>query len=232
MANMNSIKLYHHLGLGDHFICNGLVNAIAKRYDQLFLPCWQRYLKTVSHLYSDFDNIKVYPIDQEPSGVYDYEPELPVIRVGFEQLDPSGFERSFYSQLGLPYETRFTEFRLPRDLTGSSRFLEQVQRDLGNDYIFVHNQSSVGKFDLSIASDLPQHVSQVSDTPNVIDYVDTLKNAKEIHVINSSIIALVINLYQCGMLSSTRVFYHDVRKISQGGIPLEIPSQFETIYYV
>jgi hypothetical protein len=232
MEFMNKVIVYHHLGLGDHFICNGLVHALSNQYDTIYLPCWKKYYPTVAHLYSEFENIQVFSIDKEPDDILSYDSKIPIIAIGFNNVDVTQFERSFYKQVNLPYETRFTEFRLPSNDLRSKLFYEKVKQKLGDDYIFVHNESSVGIFHLSIKPGLPQHVSKISDTPNVIDYTETLKHAKEIHIINSSIAALVINMYYCGMLTQTKIVYHNIRKLSQGGIPLEIPSTIETIYYV
>ena len=33
MANKNKILIYHHLGLGDHFHCNGIVRTLYKKYN-------------------------------------------------------------------------------------------------------------------------------------------------------------------------------------------------------
>ena len=30
--------LHHHLGLGDHFVFNGMVNYISKQYDKIYIP--------------------------------------------------------------------------------------------------------------------------------------------------------------------------------------------------
>jgi hypothetical protein len=227
----NEIILYHHLGLGDHFTCNGLVQYLAKKYTKIHLACWKRYYETVSYLYKDNTNITVFGIENEPQDVLTYNPSLPLIRIGFEHTDPNNFERSFYSQLGLPYETRFEQFYLPKNLEGSKIFLQSVKQKLGDDFIFVHNQSSAGRFDLRIDSTLPRYTLEISDTPNLLDYVDTLKEAKEIHVINSGIVGLVINMFHCGMLVNSKIFYHNVRKFSQGGIPLEIPDEFIKVNY-
>ena len=32
MANKNKILIYHHLGLGDHFHCNGIVRTLYKKH--------------------------------------------------------------------------------------------------------------------------------------------------------------------------------------------------------
>jgi hypothetical protein len=229
---MNEVILYHHLGLGDHLICNGLVHTVAESYSQVHLACKRNYFSTVKCLYEDFDNIKVFPIDKEPNDVFAYNNTLKIMRVGFEHVDIKAFEKSFYNQLNIPYLNRFTKFKLPKNNLSSKQFYQMTVDRLGEEYIFVHNESSGNKFDIKIQSNLPAHVVQKSDTNNVLDYVTTICNAKEIHVINSSIFALVVNLYFTGHLNSNKIVYHNIRTIAQGGIPLEVPETFIIEKYI
>ena len=48
---MTNVVLHHHLGLGDHFICNGLVHSLLERnnWEELHLVCKPHYSKTVKH---------------------------------------------------------------------------------------------------------------------------------------------------------------------------------------
>lgn len=208
--------------MGDHFICNGLVHHIAERYKTIHLPAKKNYFATIKHLYEDFDNVKVFPIVSEPTDINNKG--LAILRIGFERCDPMRFERSFYEQENIPYEYRFSKFKLPSNLEKSKQFYDSVVRRLGKEYIFVHDTSSVKKFDLEIESDLPQHVVSVEDTPDVIDYTDAICNAKEVHFINSSIQALVLNLNYMGMVKADKVVYHNARPIRMGGVPIEVPA--------
>ena len=38
--------IYHHLGLGDHLICNGLVNYLSLYFNKVFLPVKKEILIT------------------------------------------------------------------------------------------------------------------------------------------------------------------------------------------
>ena len=46
------IYIYHHLGLGDHIICNGLVRFLQKKHNQVSLFCYQHNIENVSFMYS------------------------------------------------------------------------------------------------------------------------------------------------------------------------------------
>lgn len=230
---MIRVVVYHHLGMGDHFICNGLVNELSKKYDELVLVCKRNYSKTVRHLYADNSKVKVHEIISEPADVFSFceKENLPLLRIGFENMNPKDFEKSFYAQLGLPFEYRNTRFELPSDLDTSKIFYEATVKALGDDYIFIHDESSVGKYDLKIESDLPRFYVKREDTDDVLDYVHTICNAKQVHFINSGLFPLVVALYYKRMLKAKEVFFHDCRTIAQGGLFINIPETFNRVNY-
>lgn len=230
---MNKIILHHHTGLGDHFICNGLVHSFANTFDEVNLICKKPYVKTVAHLYEDrSDKIKILPVENEFSDIPGYAEKLKmdVYRVGFDKCDFNNFEESFYKQCGLDPMQEYYGFFLPNNMEGSKIFYQKILQSKGEDYIIVHDTSTYGKFNLKIDSDLPKHTVEKSDTDDVLDYVDSLCNAKEIHVINSGLNNLVFQLHYKKMLAG-KVFYHNARKLKDGGIPVKVLEGIEVIEY-
>jgi hypothetical protein len=231
---MNKIVLHHHTGIGDHFMCNGLVHVFAHNFDEVHLICKKPYLKTIGHLYEDYSNkIKILPVDDEFSDPVKYAEEnnIPLYRVGFDKCDFSAFEQSFYKQYDLDPDLEFTNFKLPKRLDGSKIFFNGVLENLGKDYIFVHNSSSYKTFDLKIESNLPKHVADKKDTEDILDYVDTICNAAEVHVISSALHNLVFQLYIRDMIKSKNVYYHDIRKREDGGFPIRVPEGIKVVNY-
>lgn len=231
---MNDIVLYHHLGLGDHLTCNGLVHALAERHRTIYLVCKEKNQKTVRHLYHDFKNIIVVPISKEPDSVVDFSQKIntSILRVGFEYVNPSKFERSFYEQVGVPFEAKDAKFVFPSNMTGSKTLYDKVVSDIGKDYAFIHDESSSGKYTLSIDTQLPKFTVKMSDTDDILDYVDLICNASEIHVINSGVYHLIPPLLKQGRIKTNKIFYHDCRPFHMGGIPIEVPQGIKTIEYI
>lgn len=231
---MVDIVLYHHLGLGDHLTCNGLVHSLAEKYRTVYLICKEKNQKTVRHLYHDFNNIIVVPISKEPDSIVDFSQKIntPILKVGFEHVDPSKFERSFYEQLDIPFEAKVTKFVFPKNMTGSKTLYDKVVNEIGKHYVFVHDESSSGKYSLNIETVLPVFTAKMSDTDDILDYVDLLCNASEIHVINSGVYHLIPPLLKQGRIQTDRIFYHDCRPFHKGGIPLELPQGIRTIEYI
>jgi hypothetical protein len=227
------VIIHHHLGIGDHFTCNALVHYLSKDYDEVWLACKGYTEATVKHLYEDYPKIKPFVIQREPEDVYDFSTlsEIPIIRIGFEYTNPNEFERSFYSQFGLPLEYKNDNFRLPLLLNKSKEFYDKVVDELSEDYIFIHDESTAGSFSLKIQSKLNRFFVKKEDTPDVLDYVHTICNAKEIHFINSGIFPLVVLLDHMGLIETKKIFYHNKRKFHEGGLKIELPAHYIEIPY-
>lgn len=223
---MPAVIVHHHLGLGDHFICNGLVNSLCNVYDKIYLACKKHYFPTVNYLYSENPQVEVFEILNEPQDIINVsqQKQIPILHIGFQHCDIKNFESSFYQQLGYDPCLQYSGFKLPAISENSYILYNNWVQDHGKDYIFVHDQSSVAKFPLHIESQLPRYVVEKSQTPNVLDYVNLMLNATEIHVVNSSVQALVWPLLMQSRFKSTNIFFHDFSSVYQNqSITIKIP---------
>lgn len=230
---MKSVIIHHHLGIGDHFICNGLVHSISDEYDEVHLVCKKSCYNTVKHLYEDYPNIKVIPVANEAGDIYKYAAStgIPLAKIGFEELDKSKFERSFYELVNVPLQNRFTRFRFPINLNKSILFHKKVVENLGKDYIFVFNTSTHCTHELKLTTNLKQFTAEKSDTTDILDYIHTIIYAKEVHFINSGLWPMIVQLHYLQLLRANRICFHDVRKLSEGGLKIDIPPGIEIIKY-
>ena len=62
---MADIVIHHHLGLGDHIDCNGMVRYFADLYegDTIHTFAKKQYFDMIEWMYRDDDQIKVHRID-------------------------------------------------------------------------------------------------------------------------------------------------------------------------
>lgn len=220
-ADNRDWMIHHHLGTGDHFICNGLVNYICSNREQhnrssqlVYLACKKRNLEIVSYLYSD--NTMVIPTeigDNEISEVNRFveKNNLKLIRVGFDQCDPNNFEVSFYNQFNIPYDVRYEYFKLPK-----TKFWKMLETP-NEKYILIHDSCSDAKFDLEIETSLKK-VYLDSNEP-LFSHMDLINKASEIHCVNSSIYHLIDNMSNL----SCPLFFHDVRRTS---VPCKISKKW------
>ena len=61
----NQVYFYHHLGLGDHFHCNGVVRYLLKnRYQgkKVHLFAKKKYFEMVKFMYRDLDQLKIISV--------------------------------------------------------------------------------------------------------------------------------------------------------------------------
>ena len=210
---LNPIIVYHHLGLGDHFICNGLVNDIAERIP-VYLICKDTYFPTISCLYGD--NFAVKPIaitnssyesEVEQVKVLEREMRLPLYTIGFANIDHTRFDQNFYEFANIPFEYRYTKFKLPKFTVGAINLFTKLYQ--GQEYILAHTQSSEGSYDINIESDLPIIYVNPNETNNMMNWCDLIKYATEIHCIPSSFYCLVDSMANN---IKAKLFYHSMRR--------------------
>lgn len=200
--------IYHHLGLGDHFVCNGLVNFIAKNYQSIiYLICKKKNLSTVKYLYSDNDKINVIPIPginefDEISELAASMPDQKILIIGFNHCDPNNWDRSFYSQLSLPFEIRYSHFKLPKN---KPNVLIPVTN---KNFILIHSTTSVQEYSLKIESDKNKIYITDNISDNLFSYLDLIYSASEIHCVNSSVFHLIDSLTNI----NASLYYHDIRR--------------------
>lgn len=202
---MKDIILHHHLGLGDHFVCNGLVHCLSNKYDRIYLPCKSSNYSTVKHLYSESPKIKIFKIDKNEFleiKTFASIVNTKILMIGFEHCDIKNWDKSFYNQVKINFSERYDSFYLPK--TKPIPLLKVPSED----YILVHDEASVGKFNLDIKTDLKIIKIEKGLCDNLFSYIDIINNAKEIHCINSSVFHLIDSLVNI----SDKLFYYNIRK--------------------
>lgn len=194
--------------MGDMFICNGLIRRLISEsdYENYYVICKKKYYKTIRKMYSDEDKITVIPIEgnNEYEEVYNLTVDGGMLRIGHEHLNQHlNFDESFYNQVGYEIEDKFDWCGINRnELTENKCYDEEVHNE---NYIFVHDKSSVGEFDLDIETNFDV-VKPNNMNYDVIDYIKVIENAKEIHCLDSSFLNMID-------LIETRVpcFFHRIK---------------------
>lgn len=199
------IIIHHHLGLGDHFICNGIVNSFTDRGFTVLLPAKVHNYVTVCHLYSANPLVHVFKVQHEDTDIIakSIETNVPIVRIGFEKCNPLSFEQSFYNSAYLHYHHRYTNFRMPV-------LPSQTYPVPSEPYIIVHKQASetIKHNTLKIETELlVVEIQSTSEYPNLFSYLPLIRGAQEIHCVHSSIYCLVDSI--CG--PHQKLFFHDAR---------------------
>lgn len=200
------IYVHHHLGLGDHIVCNAIVRDLYKKYGRLTLAVKEHNYGSVKQLYRDLD-IRFHKVKTDSDCLPSYF-KTPTIRIGFEHCRED-WEKSFYDQVGLDYSDRFSKFYISRNLEREKILEEKL--NLPEEYAFVNSTASTGYNNIELKTELPL-VELQPVTDSIFDWIGVIEKAKEIHTIDSSIFQLIKQLdikakkffYDTRMADSTR----------------------------
>jgi hypothetical protein len=194
--------IYHHLGLGDHIICNGLVRYYQKIHNDISVFCKNQNYENVSYMYRDNPLIKIIKVIDD-NNVNDYiiknNIKNDVILVGFtgeNRDEASSFDEAFYFQHKIPFSKRFDDFYFKRDFELEQNIVKELNPN-NEKYIFTHN-IDINKINTNL---------KIIDNPvnySIFNLILLIENAEEVHLMESSIKNLV-NSYK---MEKPKFFYH------------------------
>lgn len=199
---MSSIILYHHLGLGDHIICHGIVREYCKKYEKVAIFSKPHNYASVSFMFSDLKNLTILKGDDVFAKKFIFLNKFKLWRfrynkikiVGFKFLNNKSnltFEQQFYKIADVDFAKKWENFYIPRNLEKELDFLKKVTPS--NGYVFVH-EDNARNYTINrekIGSKFPIFTPQTKFTNNIFDYCTIIEKATEIHVIDSSFMFLI-----------------------------------------
>ena len=221
---MNSLYVHHHLGLGDMIHMNGMMRKILKeeKYDSIYVFSKNCHKTMVDWMYRDELRIKVIGIDetgpeiqlvdQFMSGV-----EGDFVRIGHEyyrpqnnEIGPITCDMIFYNQVGVPYSSRFDDCYWERDLEEEERVYNKLAPK-GKNYIFVHDDPSRGFVINDEATNPNLEIVRNDMSESIFHLGALLENAKEIHLMESSIRCMVEFLKPKLLENKVKLYFHNFR---------------------
>lgn len=161
-----------HLGAGDALLCCGLVRALVHKGARLILPCWERNRPSIEILFADLikrEQVTLFSVTTD-----DYaSPCVNEIRLGYygEGFDATRFDWSFYNQAGVAFLDKWEMFEVGGAFP-KAPFNKHPER-------FVHDDYARG-------FNIPLDGLRPTGYPTIFDYTHLLREAREIHCINSS----------------------------------------------
>jgi hypothetical protein len=204
--------IHHHLGLGDHIICNGMVRHLCKYNDNVVLFCYSHYRENVEYIYSDLQNLEIFDFDTEQEIVNftkrNRAVETNLIKPGFNDLDACldrmTFDEAFYYLVGLDFSVRFDEFYIPRDLEREKEVCETLNPE-NEKYIFVLDDPKRG-YNIDM-NKIPSEYKIITNDYRFLmfDYIFLLENAEEIHMMQTGFLDLV-NSYK---MNKPKIYRHN-----------------------
>ena len=198
----NELYIYHHLGLGDHIVCHGLVRHYCKQFDTVYLFVKPHNHDNVQYMYNDLENLKLIAGDDTYANNY-ISKVTKYLKIGFNAVTDVPWDIAFYKQVGLDFNLSWDLFHIRRDL-GREQEAYRVLNPNNKPYIFVHGHS-IGQTipKVQIEHDL---IIGPDARFKFFDFISILENAEEVHCVNSSFLHLVDRIKTNGKL-----FYHSCR---------------------
>lgn len=199
---MSSILLYHHLGLGDHIMCHGIVREYCKKYEKVAIFCLPHNFSSVSFMYRDLINLTILECDYDSPKKFLLQKTSQFDKLNYDEIKIIGYqdlnknsdtplEMQFYQLAGVPFNKKWDSFYIKRDFEKERALFERVAPR--GDYVFVHEDISRG-FTINkelIGKDCAVLSADQGRTNNIIDYCTVIERAKEIHVIDSCFMFLI-----------------------------------------
>lgn len=203
--------IYHHLGLGDHIICNGLVRHFAEAGEVTVL-CKYRNAKNIKFMYRDNPNIIIHEVlaDEEANEFCVSQKNNDVLRIGFavggKRYYDCLWDENFYKNAYIDFDYSWSKFIVVPDEEESLQTYKKLNPK-NEDYIFIHSIDSTNtdRINYSIIDNSIKVIKTDSSIP-FFDYYYIIQNAKEIHCIDSSFKHLVDRISTTGKL-----FYHKLK---------------------
>jgi hypothetical protein len=198
------IYVHHHLGLGDHIVCNAIVRSLRKKHGPVLLAVKKENYISVKQLYRDID-VSLHQVTCD-NDCHDMYQKYPSVRVGFENLwrrNTDKWEEAFYDQMGVDYSERFTGFHIDRDYD-KEKALEEIL-NIPKEFAFCNTSTSRGCHQIEINTGVKK-IFLEQKTDSIFDWIGVIEKASEIHTVDSAIFQLIKQLDVKGK----KIFY-DVR---------------------
>ena len=211
MADKNKIFIFHHLGLGDHFHCNGIVRALYKKHiskKKIYLIVQKPYSYMVEEMFSDLKKLKykIIKLNKQKNNENEIVQQIVknknfnLIKIGHEYLYKNfklinkiySCDMLFYKQMGIPYKIRHEGSFWIRNKLKENKLYNKLIKS--KKYAFIHDEPPRGFVidDKVVSKGLS--ILRNSNKVNILHYGKILENASEIHLMESSIRCMIENL--------------------------------------
>lgn len=213
----NILYMYHHMGMGDFILCNGIVRTYLEKYDLLYLFVKPPYLDNIKFMYRDVKNIKFLHMTDTETRQFirtNLMHKYKIVGVRpewFAKLNSGGFEtfdEGFYIDAKVPFENKWNKFYLERDLDSEKNtFYNIIGLKEDEEYIFVHDDIKRDRIFKSKYIDKGLKIIRPADfkESGFFDFIYTIEKAEEVHVHNSSFAALIDTM----QIRNDNIYFHN-----------------------
>lgn len=202
------IYLYHHLGLGDHFICNGLVRFLVNNEENYTMFVKPHNLNSVSFMYRDLNNLSFMKVLDSSCQNFPFERDDKIIKINLENFNENQgvlWDEFFYKQHNIDFKNRWDNFKVIRDFK-REEFLYNYLNPNDEKFILIHRSGSDGvdRINYNLIRNEYKKIFVENHTNNIFDYFLLACKAEEIHCVESCFLVLMDSLDL-----NKNLFYHN-----------------------
>ena len=222
---MNPLYIFCHLGIGDLFLCNGIIRHYAEINPERDIITFSREenIKNSMYMYRDNPKIKILamPVPDMFKFVTTSRQFNEILIIGhdptfYNAIDASNsFDKLFYKMAKIPHAYRWDKFYIERDIEREKNaYYNILNLTDGEKYIFVHddierNREFKPKFiEKGLKIIRPCDHKDIS----IYDFIYTVEHAEEVHVMNSSFSCMIDTM----QLKCKNLYYHDYARTDMG----------------
>ena len=207
-----NLYIHHHLGLGDHFDCNGMVRYILEKtpFEEVKVFCKDINFSLVKEMYEDNKNIEVISLKSNPDlyGKFDSN-EYSQVKTIIDENTVSVSSLSEILEYGEKHDTVLLVvghgfYKSVKGKNCWEIFYDQVgiPYEIRKDYFYVKS-FEINKTYLSNDKLL---VIENDVSENIFNFIGVIRKAQEVHCMESSFKTLV-DIY----CDQDKLFFHDFR---------------------
>lgn len=211
---MEKMYIFHHQGMGDQFLCNGLVRHFAES-NRIVTFARPLFKKNVEFMYRDNPNIEVKCMEVDDAKRFMQFLDKKHLIAGFtnEYIRKVDIEKSvkfdamFYQMAGIPLEYKWSKFYFERDLEKEKEvFYNIVGLKDGEEFMFVCDDPSRNRIFKSKYLDKGIRIIRPNDFRDVgiMEFIYTIEKAKEVHVHSSGFSCMLDSMD----FTHPNLFYH------------------------
>lgn len=228
---INALYMNGQCSLGDAIVSNAIVHHYGDQCQKLYYSVLPQFLETLQCLYQDFPHIHVFVLPEgQNCETFCKENHLSYVKradieqkiIARQNIEPEviivAWMHQIYANSNISYMKRYTDFRLPQNIANSQNLYNTLNPS-NEPFILVHKSSSTSPSGMPILIDEWRQVLgmpsfkiieiQEGITNNMLDYMELIKRAREIHCVASSFFCLVDSIAKD---LKADLFFHDARR--------------------
>ncbi len=187
------MRLLRGCALGDTILLLGAAIYFAREMSRIRIITSPNYVKSISDLLVNHPNVQAFSYDNENDLPKDGTLTLLDLAGGGILRELNGPPPNWYKTMGISYKERWDSSPVP-DAT-------EVIKSCNKEPVFVHDDASRGFI-------VPVKGYRPPKTESIVDHVQALKGASEIHCMESSVFHLVESM---DPLDAELFYYPDVK---------------------